>query len=763
MRLDLANGEALYLQVTRMEEFEPDTSYAVVRGTWPKFEHECEEESPGCWRIRTSSLVITVRVDPFLLRVADNYGSVRFATTGDGLEAGEGGISLIRKLGEREAIYGLGEHGETFNRNPGRYLIWNRDDPQHHPFRHYYCTIPFGVCCPGGSVGPHGFFLDNPGELRFDVGMGAPDELRMEVSTGDLRLWLMFEDSPADLLAEYTALTGRMERPPMWALGYQQCRWSYESAERVREIAAEFRSRRIPCDVIYLDIDYMQDFLVFTWNEERFPDPEGLMEELHASGFRVVCIVDPGVGIKRGYFAYEEGRERNGFFIADKAGVAIRERVWPGKVHHPDFTNREVRETWARWQKEHLLDRGVDGIWNDMNEPAIFDSGLELREYPVDAIHHDQGHERTHREIHNVYGLSMARASQEGQRDSRPNRRHFTLTRSGWAGVQRHSAVWTGDNRSAFATMPLDIALNLNMGMSGVPFVGCDIGGFRGDCVPELFSRWIEWGVFQPFCRAHSSRGTINQEPWAFGAATEWVCRRLIDLRYQLLPYVYTQFVEACESGLPVNQPLALAYPNDATVASIGDEFLLGPDLLVAPVLEAGKDHRALYLPAGRWIHFWSERAYDGGRWVLVPAPYGQPPLFVRGGAVMAMHPVRQSTREPEPEEMFLDVWPGETLGGLLVEDDGETMAYMRGMESRIVFSGNESAKDLNLLVGTPQGPYRSARKKWTVRLHRSDRPITRVLCNGSETAFERQGATTVWSTEDNRRAVEFVVHYGTR
>ncbi|CAN5274029.1 glycoside hydrolase family 31 protein [soil metagenome] len=758
--IDIAGSGALVLHITASEDFEPAVSYAVVKTQWPATTTDLDSPSPGEFEIATDSLKVFLNLSPFSIRVEDRAGLTRFESKGE-FKADAGGISIARSLAAKEGVYGLGEHGEIFNRSPGVYRIWNKDEPTNHAFRQYYCTIPFGISVPGGASAPHGFFVDNPGELIFDVGRTIPDELRIDVKTGDLTLWLFFEDTPAEILEEYTALTGRMLRPPMWALGYQQCRWSYKTAERVREVAGEFRRRRIPCDVIYMDIDYMDAFRVFTWNPEAFADEETLLRDLRDEGFSPLCIIDPGVAIQPGYFAYEEGLKTPGFFLSDKSGELIVERVWPGDVHMPDFTNPQTRKIWGQWQAESLLAIGIAGVWNDMNEPAVFATTTPTREFPADAVHHDFGLHRTHDRVHNIYGLTMAQASWEGQVAYDPQRRPFTLTRSGWAGVQRYSAVWTGDNASAFTTMPMDIALNLNMGMSGVSFVGCDIGGFSFNATPELFARWMEWGAFQPFCRGHSCAGTIDQEPWALGGLTERIARRMIELRYQLLPYIYTQFVESAETGMPVNRPLILQYPFDATVTSIGDEFLLGADILVAPILHAGVTHRAVYLPAGEWMHFWSNARHQGGRWILAEAPLGQPPVYIRAGAIIPMHPVRQHTKEAEPETTYLDIFPGARLEGKLVEDDGATMGYRDGAESTILFSGDETEMGLNLIIGAPQGPYRSARKQWTIRLHRPNRPLRAVTCNGANAEFELTGGVYSWTIKDERRALHVKVEYG--
>lgn len=753
--VDLANGETVFLQITSAAEFEAPLSYAVVRTSWPSFDFVVEEAGPAAWQIRTASLEISLALEPFHFRVTDQYGTIRFETAETGLEFRGEEIHLARKLEPGEAVYGLGEHGENFNRHPGRYRIWNRDEPIAHAYKQYYCTIPVGICAPGGALGPHAFFLDNPGELIFEVGLKTPGVFRMETRTGDLRLWLFFEDTPARLIEEYTALTGRMERPPLWALGFQQCRWSYMSADRIREIAHEYRTRQLPCDVVYLDIDYMEKYRVFTWNTETFPEPEQLLSDLRNDGFRAICIVDPGVAVAPGYEPYEVGMQTPGFFLCDAKGVPLVEKVWPGEVHMPDFTLPQTQYLWGQWQGKALLDKGIAGIWNDMNEPAVFSDKCFTHDFPSDAVHHDFGLFRAHHRVHNVYGFTMAQASYEGQRHHRPHLRPFCLTRSGWAGVQRYSAVWTGDNVSSYASMVMDVQLNLSMGLSGVSFVGCDIGGFQNNASPELFARWMEWGVFQPFARTHSAAGTADHEPWAHGPLAERVAKRLLELRYQLLPYLYTQFVEACETGLPVNRPLALEYPQDATVASLGDQFLLGPDVMVAPILQTGGTHRQVYLPAGEWIHFWTERRLEGGRWIMAESPLGQPPLYIRAGAIIPMHPIRQSTAEPDPDVVFLDVWPAARMSGRLVEDDGETRAYQDGQESRVIFSGEETAKGLNLLIGAPQGPYRSGRRRWIVRLHDHRRAVASVTCQGREIPFEQSTNLTTWELMDEMKSLD--------
>ncbi len=724
LALELAGPATLRLRATAASALGIETSYAVVREEWPEFECSVRHDEDGTVEARTESVVVRLTTAPFGLQVTDLDGAIRYESRSPGLRIVGETIALDRPLGPSEGIFGLGEHGETFNRVPGIYRFWNTDDFIHQPFRQYYCNIPFGIAHEPDSA-PHGFFLDNPGECHVRAGRPDPEKLSIESTGGEFRLWLFFEATPAEVLRQYTALTGRTPRPPLWALGFQMCRYSYTTEARVREVAAELRAREIPCDVIYLDIHYMDRFRVFSWEPKNFPDPAGLMTDLAADGFSTITIVDPAIA-DADYPAREEALATPNFFMRSADGSNLVIHVWSGASMLPDFTNPAVRAKWGEMQSRALLEPGVTGIWNDMNEPAIFDEELD-REVPLDVLQHDEGRGRKHGEIHNVYGQSMARASREGQLAHRPQTRPFCLTRSGWAGIQRYSAVWTGDNRSAFTCMPLDIALNLNMGLSGVAFVGCDIGGFAQDATPELFTRWIEWGVFQPFCRAHTAIDTGDHEPWVFGAEAERIAREMLELRYRLLPYIYTLFVEASQTGMPVNRPLMLQYPDEAECHSIGDQFLLGRDWLVAPVLSPASASRAVYLPEGRWYHFWSGQSCEGGQWVLADARAGRPPIYIRAGAVIPMHPLRQHTKEPEPEVVILDVWPGDSLAGCLVEDDGSSFEFESGAECRTQFTGGDDGDTLRLCISKPEGTYRPAAATWLIRIHGPGRTVVDI------------------------------------
>lgn len=731
--LDIATSHVVRLRVGSGDLTPHKPSYAVVARTWPRPACRLTQEK-GFLRASTSELEIELRTQPFGLVVRDRTGRVLFETAQPGLRFEGEASTLQRRRPNGEMVFGMGEVGETFDRAGGRYTLWNVDDFSRNPRQNFYCQIPFGIHVDPKSGQAFGLFVDNPGKQIWDLGKTRPTACSYTTVAGDLEVWLLFSGSISEVLRDWADLTGHMDRPPLWGLGYHQCRWSYYPESRVREIAAEFRRRRIPCDAIYLDIDYMDGYKVFTWHPQRFGQPEQLLADLADQGFRVVTIVDPGVKIDPQYTLYRDFVSRPGFFCLDpETSQPFVGSVWPGKTHFPDFTYPDVRAKWGEYQQRALLDKGVAGIWNDMNEPHIF----ETKEFPGRVIQDDFGRKSPHARIHQVYGLTMAQASREGFERARPHQRPFIITRSGWAGVQRYALMWTGDNQSTWASMTLDLQLNLSMGLSGIAFVGCDIGGFAFDCYPELYARWIEWGVFQPFCRTHTSAGTADQEPWSFGPAVENVARAMIEFRMQLLPYLYTTFVEASELGLPVNRPLILEHPADANCHRLADEFMLGSALLVAPVLEPAKDRRMVYLPVGTWYHWWSDQRFSGPTYEIIPAPPAQPPLFARAGSVIPMQEPLQYVGEKKLEETRLEVFIAPTIEGMLVEDDGETLAYRQGKELRTSFRGTFDGSTLEFHIAKMAGDFQPPRKTWRLRLHGLEKAPASVTCGNKPIEFQ--------------------------
>jgi len=604
-------------------------------------------------------------------------------------------------LSPEARIYGLGEKTGYLNKRGSRYVMWNTDDPLHTPDKDpLYKSIPFIIVADGDKT--FGLFLDSTARSEFDLGFTSRDQLEIAVYDEELDLYVIDGKNMAEVISRYTLLTGRMAMPPMWALGYQQCRWSYYPQEKVMDLASAFRKRDIPCDVIYLDIDYMDGYRVFTWSPDRFPEPAVMNQSLMEQGFRIVTIIDPGVKRDSDYDVYREGAQ-NGYFCKLPTGEVYHGKVWPGVSAYPDFSKAEARKWWG---KKHapLLFSGVSGIWNDMNEPSDFSpeagDNRALATVPNDVMLDFDGDPRSFAKGHNAYGLLMCRATYEGFSDLKPDERPFIVTRSAYAGIQRYSAVWTGDNHSWWEHLAMSIPMHLNIGLSGVPFVGGDVGGFQGECSPELFIRWVQLGAFTPFFRAHSAIGTRNHEPWAFGPEAEHLAREAIKLRYSLLPYLYSTFKNACDTGLPVMRPLVLDFQEDVNTHELWDCFMIGPSLLVAPVLRPGDKKRVVYLPQGLWYDFHTREPITGGRYILADAPLDRIPLFVRAGAIIPRVRSEASTAFIDWSRLSLEVYAGASGSYNLYEDDGLSRDYQRDgynlLDIRTTF-GDGSAFKLNL------------------------------------------------------------------
>ncbi|CAM3262158.1 glycoside hydrolase family 31 protein [Rhodothermus bifroesti] len=622
-------------------------------------------------------------------------------------------ISVWKKQADGERFFGLGEKTGPFERTGRAFVHWNTDDSgydaQDDPL---YKTFPFYLAlCPTskGHFLSYGIFFDNTYRSWFDFGGQAPGHVSFGAEGGELVYYFLAGPTPAEVLARYTWLTGRFALPPRWALGYHQSRWSYYPEAVVRAVVAEFRARRIPLDVVHLDIHYMDGYRIFTWDPERFPDPQRLAEDLRREGLRLVTIVDPGVKVDPGYHVYDEGLAADAF-VRYPDGTLYTGRVWPGFCHFPDFTHPQVR-AWFGGYVGAFLKLGIAGFWCDMNEPSVFGGGT----MPDLVQHHLEGRGGSHREAHNVYGLLMARATWEACRQHAPETRPFVITRAAYAGVQRYACVWTGDNVANWSHLRLALSMMLSLGLSGQPFSGSDIGGFIGTPSPELYARWIQLGACAPLFRTHTAYNTPAQEPWSFGEEVEAIARRYIELRYRLLPYLYTCFDEHRQTGLPILRPLLLHYPNDARTHDVDDAFLLGRHLLVAPVLEAGARNRRVYFPEGQWYDFWTDQCYEGPTEVLIEAPLDLLPLFVQAGTVLPLGPVVQHTDEP-CHSLELHVFPGAGIN-YLYEDDGESWNYTQGMFRRTRFSIAATERTLQLDVHQ-EGTYRSPITSWQLYWH---------------------------------------------
>jgi alpha-glucosidase len=633
------------------------------------------------------------------------------------------------------AVYGLGEKAGSLGKTGRAWTMWNTDAWAYGPATDpLYKSVPFFISARDGRF--HGIFLDNPWRTTFDFGQQERNVLSFGAEGGELNYYVIAGPDPKDVIRRYTDLTGRMELPPKWALGYHQCRYSYFPESRMRQIASDFRRRRIPCDVIYFDIDYMDGYRCFTWHPEWFPDPKKLMGDLHDMGFHTVAIIDPGIKREPGYAVYDQGSEL-GAWLTKPDGQAYVGRVWPGPSVFPDFTSPKVRDWWSSLFPPFVAACGIDGIWNDMNEPADF-AGPN-HSVPLDLRHDNEGDPASHLACHNVYGMQMARATLEGLKRARPGERAFTITRATYAGGQRFGAAWTGDNISTWEHLRMSITMVLNLGASGLPFVGADIGGFVGGASPELYARWIQVGSLFPFSRTHTAWGNRDQEPWSFGPQVEDIARQALERRYAMMPYLYTLFEESARTGLPIMRPLWLEFPAHAPWY---DDwvFMLGPDVYVVPIVYPDARDLTHWLPPGVWFEANTGLIHASGQPVKIAAELDSLPLFVRAGAIIPMQsPVQSTTHVPE-EPLILDVWPFGESAGELYEDDGATNGYQRGDYRRTRFRCVAEAQSVELTMSAPEGSYVPSERSPLVRLHGLPSAIDRVTCTIGDAA---QGTAT--------------------
>lgn len=677
-------------------KFERDFSYAIESKD-RKTPTTKIEETPAQIKVSTlNGTAVVIRRRPFLVTVMDNAG--RPIVEDDParppvFDLETGAVETSKRRVEWETYYGFGEKAMPMSRHGQQMVMWNTDTYSYpRGLDPIYQSIGFFIALrqEQGAGRAYGLFLDNTTRTYFDMGKTDPERYTFGVASGELNYYVFTggkERAPKTILRDYTDLTGRTPLPPMWALGNQQSRWSYFPEAKVRDIARQFRESRTPLDVLYLDIDYMDGYRVFTWDKTRFPDPAKLVADLRAEGIRTVLIIDPGIKVDANYSVYKDG-QAGGHFVKAASGGEFHASVWPGVCAFPDFTDPKARDWFGSLYRKHL-DEGIAGFWNDMNEPATFLNETTPKPdiyhhpgktFPVNTPHFGEGQRGTHARYHNVYGMQMARSTYEGVRKLRPDARPFVLTRAGYAGVQRFSAIWTGDNNASWDHLRLSIPMLANLGISGVALVGADVGGFTENPSPELYARWLQAATLTPFLRSHSEAESKPHEPFAYGPAFTDINRATIELRYKLLPYLYTLFREHTETGAPVMRPLWFEYPNDARTYLTEDQYLVGRDLLVAPVVTEGVVKRRVYFPKGdNWIDWWTGQIYEGGKDAEVAAPIDRLPLFARVGAVIPTQAAMQHTGEMARAPMMLMVASGANSESSFYEDAGEGYDYQRG------------------------------------------------------------------------------------
>lgn len=680
--------------------------------------------------IKTSRVIVQVKKNNLQITFLDYEGNIINQDHERNLEKPHPSY-CYKNLKDNEQFFGCGERVNFLNQRGNKVYFWNFAEPKHFNAvsNEMYKSIPFYISKDDEIV--YGVYFDNSFRSFFDFGSESMDYYTIGADEGELNYYFIYGETIKEIVEHYTGLTGRSPLPPLWSLGYHQSKWSYFPDERVYEVAKKFREKNIPCDSIHLDIDYMDNYKIFSFDKKRFPNPKQMFKDLEKTGFKMIAIVDPGIKIESGYQVYEQGKE-NGYFCADKDGNDFVGDVWPGGCVFPDFTNKQVRSWWAELNKE-FLNLGVKGIWNDLNEPSIL---VEPHTLSKDVIHQTDTGEKTHAEIHNLYANYEAKATLEGWTRYDENMRPFILSRAGFAGIQKYAAVWTGDNTSSWDQLLISIPMFLNLGLSGIPFVGADVGGYAGDCSEELLIRWMQLGAFTPLFRNHTRKEVRDQEPWAYSENGEEIMKKFIQLRYKLLPYFYTAFRETHEKGYPLLRPLMFEFEKDENTYSISDQFMVGNSLLVAPIYLPGQNYRAVYLPEGTWYDYWTNEKYDGLQHIVANASLDSMPLFVRAGAIIPEFPVMNYVGEKAVEELTFNVYAG---NGEYVyyEDDGNSQEYLNNQYNKTKITVQTSETEMNIMINPI---FRGFNSK--VLMHR-------IVLNGI------QSVTTIYNNDNKANYVQ--------
>lgn len=701
-----------------------DFNYAVIKepeSLETEF-HETEER----FVLTTGSVNLEVTKFPVRFAFKDKKGKILNEDDSFGTAWLGDQVTTYKRLQKDERFIGLGEKTGHLDRKGKGYQNWNTDyfgygkdsDP-------LYVSIPFYIGIHPQGV--YGIFLNNSYKTHFNFGASNNRFSSFSADFGLMDYFFIGGGSVSQIIQNYTWLTGRMPMPPKWSIGYQQCRYSYYPESEALSVAQNFRDKDIPADAIVLDIHYMDEYKIFSWDSERFPGPNDMIEKLNAKGFNVVLMCDPGIKVEEGYNPYEDGCKEN-IFIKYPDGTYYEGQVWPGWCNFPDFTDPKCREWWQKQLKQYT-ELGVTGYWNDMNEIATWGNMLpELIELNFD------GHKATARKGRNIYGLQMARSTYEGTKKNM-QKRPFNLTRAGFSGVQRYAAVWTGDNTADDEHMLLGVRLVNSLGLSGVAFAGYDVGGFIGNADEKLFARWLSLGAFSPFFRGHSMINSRDSEPWAFGEEVEEITRNYLKLRYRLLPYIYSIFFESAETGIPISRSLAIDYTYDDNIykKEYENEYMFGPSLLIIPVGSEQQITKA-YLPEGEWYDMYTDQKHKGKQEVFAESPMEKLPVFVKGGSILLLQNTGINTAY-RSEILEIHVYPGGKGSSFtLYEDDGISFDNEKnGFHKReIDFNGKDE-----LLLKESTGSYSPSWKKIKIYIHGEIEKT--ILVNGEDIKIHKE------------------------
>ena len=719
------------VRISRSGALPEDSSWAVLPEALHSHVNVRPRPSADFLAFRTASLQVEIDKRSLQLTVRDLSGKI---VQQDAMPVRfEGaGFRIYKKMPLDEHYFGLGDKTGPLDRREEAFTLWNTDSYRYQESTDpLYKSIPFFMVYRAGLAS--GIFLDNTWRTSFDFGKSRRDVYSFGAENGPLNYYILYGPSPKQVVETYAWLTGTPPLPPLWSLGFQQSRYSYVPQARVLEVAGRLRADHIPADAIYLDIGYQDQNRPFTVDTKLFPDFAGMIAKLKAENFHVVAITDLHIAKlpDQNYLPYDSGTASDQF-VKNPDGSVYSGVVWPGPSVFPDFTRQQTRAWWGTLYR-HFHEIGIEGFWNDMNEPSVFN--VPTKTMPLDVVHRidEPGfatRTATHAEIHDVYGMENSRATFEGLKTVDANLRPFVLTRATYAGGQRYAATWTGDNSSSWNHLRMTTPMLENLGISGFAFSGADVGGYAGTPPTDLLTKWLEIAAFQPIDRDHTESGSGNQEPWVGGPEQEATRRRFIEERYRLMPYLYTLAEETSRTGLPIERPLFLEYPDaasdhhpiDTDVAASG-EFLVGHDLLVAPPPFPDEvDAYSVEFPSADWYDYWtgekvaSPASKSGTAAPNTPAQVGlmlkvQPelatlPVFVHGGSILPIAPLVQSTNETAQGPLTLRVYAGDDCGGSLYQDDGRTYDYKNGAFLRMRFTCRITPEGFQLHADPQDGSY---------------------------------------------------------
>ncbi|HYE08634.1 MAG TPA: TIM-barrel domain-containing protein, partial [Patescibacteria group bacterium] len=596
-------------------------------------------------------------------------------------------LKLQYDMKREDIILGLGENQRGINKRGGFYESFCTDEPLHTAGKKALYGAHNFIVVDGPES--FGIFIDFPGKVSFDVGFTHKDKLEVMIQGTDADIYILKGKGLRDITRSFLKAIGQVYAPPKWAFGYQQSRWGYETVADVEKIANSFMENDIPCDSIYLDIDYMQDFKDFTVNEERFPSFGEFVGKMKAKGFRLVPIIDAGVKIEKDYEVYEEGVQK-GYFCMDAAGEPFVAAVWPGKVHFPDFLNEDAQR-WFGSKYKDLIDCGIEGFWNDMNEPAIFYSekrltqaiqtakqsenkNLDIYSYfkLKDAFsnlsnsmedyssfyHNVNGEKIRHDKVHNLYGFYMTKAAAEGFKEIKPNERFLLFSRASYIGMHRYSGIWTGDNNSWWEHLLLNLKMMPSINMCGFLYSGADTGGFGGDANGQLLIRWMQLSLFTPLFRNHTAIGHRKQEPFAFDEETTNILRAIIKLRYSLIPYIYSEYMKALHASDVYISTLSFEY-GDEMSRRVENQLLVGDSLMICPVYEENAVGRYVWLPEDMLL--WKHRGDMQGDYSILrkghqylEADLNETPMFIRKNKMLILGKSASNVEALPKDELFV-------------------------------------------------------------------------------------------------------------